>query len=89
MIDLKQQNYEKAIYRATKSLELGVNVKALYRIAIAYMETNELDKAKADLDAARREEPSNAAIQQEYRRLNELFHAQYNKQKESIGGFLK
>lgn len=89
MIDLKQQKYDKAIYRAGKCLELGINVKALYRRALAYMEINELDCAKTDLDAARREEPSNQSIRQEQERLNKLFQAQYQKQKESYGGFLK
>ena len=62
VIDLKQEKYDKAIYRAGKSLELGINVKALYRRALAYMEINELDCAKADLDAARKEDPSNMSI---------------------------
>lgn len=89
MIDLKQQNYERAIFRAGEALKLGINPKALYRRAVAYMEVGDLDSAKADLDAASREMPNDAGIRREQKRLGEMFKAQYNKQKKELGGFLK
>lgn len=48
-IYLFQKKFEKVINSCTKSLEIKLSVKGLYRRAIAYIEFNDLDKAKSDL----------------------------------------
>ncbi len=62
MIDLKNENWEKAIVRANRALELGPSIKATFRRGVAYLETGDLDKADSDISAALKETPDDVAI---------------------------
>ena len=78
-IDLFNKNYEKAVDRASKSLEIEESVKGLYRRGCAYIELNELEKAKKDLERVRELEASIQGNKNED--LEEKFAIIKNKQK--------
>ena len=52
-IDIINKNYGKAVERASKSLEIKKNIKGFYRRGIAYIEINEFEKARKDLETVR------------------------------------
>lgn len=74
MAYLKMQKYAEAERDATKSLNLlpSGNTKALFRRATARKALNKLDEAKADLQAALKEEPANATIKADLEELKVL-----------------
>ena len=52
-IDIFNKNYKKAAERASKSLEIKESLKGLYRRGCAYIELNEFEKARKDLERVR------------------------------------
>jgi hypothetical protein len=58
-IDIFNKKYGKAMERASKSLAIKKSIKGFYRRGIAYIELNEFDKARKDLENVR--EMENAA----------------------------
>ncbi|XP_010552023.1 PREDICTED: peptidyl-prolyl cis-trans isomerase FKBP65-like [Tarenaya hassleriana] len=76
---LKQREYREAVELCTKVLSgEEENVKALYRRAEAYMETDELELAEFDIKKALHIDPSNREVKSEYRKLKEKVKG-YNK----------
>jgi FK506-binding protein 4/5 len=47
------------------------NIKALFRRAVAYMETQEFEEAKEDLNRVQELEPENAAAREKQRELKQ------------------
>jgi hypothetical protein len=69
---LQYKNYCHAIEMSNKVLFLEPNnVKALFRRAIAYMETQEFDQAKEDLYRVQQLEPANAAAREKLQALKQ------------------
>mmetsp|Transcript_27353 Transcript_27353/g.49230 ORF Transcript_27353/g.49230 Transcript_27353/m.49230 type:complete len:101 (+) Transcript_27353:2336-2638(+) len=69
-IDLKLENWRKAIERTSKALELQENAKAYYRRGYAYMKLEDLDRSEADLRRARALEPEERSIEQAFKELS-------------------
>lgn len=69
-IDLKLENWRKAVERTTKSLDLRENSKAFYRRGYAYMKLNDLDRSESDLRMAKAMEPEEQSIEQAFKELS-------------------
>lgn len=52
-IDIMNKNYGKAVERASESLKIKKSIKGFYRRGIAYIEINEFEKARKDLETVR------------------------------------
>ncbi|KAL5809823.1 hypothetical protein ACOSQ4_026391 [Xanthoceras sorbifolium] len=69
---LKLEEYSQASKLCTKVLEVDPsNVKALFRRSQAYLKTNELEKAEADIKRALTIDPNNREVKVEYKELKE------------------
>lgn len=69
---LQYKNYTHVIEMCNKVLFLEQNnVKALFRRAVAYMETQEFEEAKEDLNRVQQLEPDNRAAREKERELKE------------------
>ncbi|TXG70247.1 hypothetical protein EZV62_005182 [Acer yangbiense] len=69
---LKLEDYSQASKLCTKVLELdSSNVKALFRRSQAYLKTNELEKAEADIKRALTIDPNNREVKVGYKELKE------------------
>jgi FK506-binding protein 4/5 len=69
---LRYKNYSHVIEMCNKVLFLEPNnVKALFRRAVAYMETQEFDQAKEDLHQVQQLEPGNAAAREKQQQLKQ------------------
>jgi tetratricopeptide (TPR) repeat protein len=67
MVCFKQEKYKMSGDVACKALEIDpLNVKALYRRAVAYRKTGDLDGALADLRQAAKLDPKNVAVRKDY-----------------------
>lgn len=89
---LKIRNYERAIKNCTEALQIdGKNVKALFRISIAYRSIQQFDQARTHLNTAINLEPYNSEIIDEAQRLDrsieqqkkneqKLYYRMFNKQ---------
>ncbi|GMY32134.1 peptidyl-prolyl cis-trans isomerase FKBP62-like [Fagus crenata] len=76
---LKLKDYKQAEKLCTKVLELdGMNVKALYRRAQAYIQLVDLDLAERDIKKALEIDPDNRDVKLEYKILKEKVR-EYNK----------
>lgn len=69
---LQYKNYSHVIEMCNKVLFLEQdNIKALFRRAVAYMETQEFEEAKEDLNQVQELEPENAAAREKQRELKQ------------------
>lgn len=69
---LKYKNYSHVIEMCNKVLFVEQNnIKALFRRAVAYMETQEFEEAKEDLNRVQQLEPENAAAREKQRELKQ------------------
>ncbi|GFG29185.1 hypothetical protein Cfor_05004 [Coptotermes formosanus] len=69
---LQCKNYAYVIQMCNKVLFLEQNnIKALFRRAVAYMETQEFEEAKEDLNRVQELEPENAAAREKQRELKQ------------------
>lgn len=57
-IDLINKNYDKAVDRASKSLQIGETVKGYFRRACAWLEKGDLLKCRSDLEKAKEIDPA-------------------------------
>jgi peptidylprolyl isomerase len=91
MLLLKQQRWQEAADRATKALAAdSSNAKALFRRGTARLNLGNIDAAKADLTAALKLAPSDAAIRAELEKVNKIMAEAKEKEKKAFGGaFLK
>ena len=87
LIDFKLGNFQRSVERATKALDIGWGVKAAFRRGLAYMELNDLERAKKDLEAAQQEQPQDPGIQQAIRNLQTKFRAHQKREQKKFGGF--
>ena len=78
--------FDKAIDKSCKSLEIRENHKAYYRRAVGYLNTGDLDRAKADLDTANALSPNDPAVLREYANYNNKLKQANQKQKKAFGG---
>jgi len=89
---LKIRNYERTIKNCNEVLQLDPkNIKALFRISIAYRSLQQFDQARIHLNVAINIEPYNAEIIDEAQRLDraidqqkkneqKLYYRMFNKQ---------
>jgi tetratricopeptide (TPR) repeat protein len=74
---LKLKHFERTIKNCHEVLQLNVNnVKALYRMSIAYRSMQEFDLARSHLNTAIQIEPYNADIIDEAQRLDRAIEQQ-------------
>ncbi|KRX00393.1 hypothetical protein PPERSA_03614 [Pseudocohnilembus persalinus] len=71
-IDLNNKNYDKAIMRANKSLEIKESAKGYYRRGLAYLEKNDSYNARQDIEKLRQLDPSFNQIQFLLNRVKKL-----------------
>ncbi|CAG9320994.1 unnamed protein product [Blepharisma stoltei] len=69
-VHLKEGNYERTILKANKALEINESSKVLYRRGMAYLQLNDLDRAKSDFDKANEKTPGDPSIQAAYKLWN-------------------
>ncbi|CEG39850.1 peptidyl-prolyl cis-trans isomerase [Plasmopara halstedii] len=87
MAYLKVENYAEAVSVATKALSNDpTNVKALFRRGVGRMYTNDLDRAKEDLLAAGKLDPSNRDVRREIDVLKRKMKETREKEKMVFGG---
>ncbi|GMF49967.1 unnamed protein product [Phytophthora fragariaefolia] len=87
MAYLKVEDYAEAVSAATKALNNEpANVKALYRRGVGRMHLNDLDRAKEDLLAAGKQDPSNREVRRELEVLKKKMKDARQKEKAVFGG---
>ncbi|KAF4318105.1 hypothetical protein BBO99_00001037 [Phytophthora kernoviae] len=87
MAYLKVENYSEAVSTATKALNNDpTNVKALYRRGVGRMNLNDLDRAKEDLVAANKQDPTNREVRREFEVLKKKMKDARQKEKTVFGG---
>lgn len=87
MAYLKVENYAEAVSAATKALNNDpANVKALYRRGVGRIYTNDLERAKEDLSAAGKVDPSNRDVRRELAVLKNKMKEAREKEKLVFGG---
>lgn len=84
---LALKEYSKAIRKATLALEIKANSKILYRRAMAYIETGDIDNAKVDLDKACEMQPNDPMIIEAYSKLKHKTEEVLQKEKKKYKGF--
>ncbi|KAI8096940.1 uncharacterized protein BX664DRAFT_325231 [Halteromyces radiatus] len=81
-VNIKQNNWIRAMENSKKALELdGKNVKAKFRLAQAYMQQNDIDKAEPLLAQVLAVNPDDAAVKLEIAKLKKQSKSQEGKQK--------
>ncbi|RLN93245.1 hypothetical protein BBJ28_00005898 [Nothophytophthora sp. Chile5] len=87
MCFIKVQDYAEAVSIATKALNNDpTNVKALYRRGVGRMNTNDLDRAKEDLLAAGKLDPTNREVRRELEALKKKMKEARQHEKAVFGG---
>ncbi|CAH0513318.1 unnamed protein product [Peronospora belbahrii] len=87
MAYLKAENYGEAVSVASKALKNEpTNVKALYRRGVGRIYLNDLDRAKEDLLAAGKQDPSNRDVRRELEVLKQKMKEAREKEKSVFGG---
>ena len=84
-LSLKQ--YQKVIEKSKLALAIKDNPKVLYRRALAYIETGDIDNAKIDLDKASLITPNDPVLQSAYKKLSAKTEIVLNKEKKKYKGF--
>jgi FK506-binding protein 4/5 len=81
---LKLRNYERTIKNCNEVLQIdSKNIKALFRISIAYRSLQQFDQARIYLNTAINIEPYNAEIIDEAQRLDRAIE-QYKKNEQKL-----
>jgi tetratricopeptide (TPR) repeat protein len=81
---LKLRNYERTIKNCNEVLQIdSENIKALFRISIAYRSLQQFDQARIYLNTAINIEPYNAEIIDEAQRLDRAIE-QYKKNEQKL-----
>ena len=83
-LSLKQ--YNKVIEKSSLALAIRETPKVLYRRALAYIETGDIDNARIDLEKARAMEPGDAAIGAAFQRLTVKTEEILKKEKKKYHG---
>ncbi|KAE8876842.1 hypothetical protein PF005_g4013 [Phytophthora fragariae] len=87
MAYLKVENYAETVATATKALNNEpTNVKALYRRGVGRMHLNDLERAKEDLLAAGKQDPTNREVRRELEVLKKKMKDARQKEKAVFGG---
>eukprot|EP00571_Detonula_confervacea_P013003 CAMPEP_0172307430 /NCGR_PEP_ID=MMETSP1058-20130122/8295_1 /TAXON_ID=83371 /ORGANISM="Detonula confervacea, Strain CCMP 353" /LENGTH=560 /DNA_ID=CAMNT_0013019597 /DNA_START=12 /DNA_END=1694 /DNA_ORIENTATION=+ len=82
MVCYKQSKHKMSRDVASKALEIdSINVKALYRRAVAHRALGDADAAKADLRTALKTEPNNVSVRKELISIKKLVENQKAKEK--------
>ena len=82
MVCYKQDKHKMSRDVATKALEIDpINVKALYRRAVAYRQLGDAESARSDLREALKHEPNNKAVRREMVSIKKEVEASRAKEK--------
>jgi tetratricopeptide (TPR) repeat protein len=85
MVCYKQDKHKMSRDVATKALEIDpINVKALYRRAVAYRQLGDAESARSDLREALKHEPNNKAVRKEMVSIKKEVEASRAKEKERL-----
>jgi tetratricopeptide (TPR) repeat protein len=69
-IDLRLENWTKAVERTTKALEIRSSAKAYFSRGTAYLKLNEFERAEADFRAAQALDPEVRSIEMAFKELS-------------------
>ena len=85
MVCFKQNKAQMSRNIATKALAIDpVNVKALYRRAVAHRKLGDVDEARADLKNALKNDPSNTAVKRELLSIKKELEDSKKRQKQNL-----
>ena len=85
MVCFKQDKHKMSRDVASKALEIDpINVKALYRRAVAYRKLGDAESARSDLREALKHEPNNKAVRKELMSIKKDVEASRAKEKERL-----
>ena len=85
MVCFKQDKHKMSRDVASKALEIDpINVKALYRRAVAYRKLGDAESARSDLREALKHEPNNKAVRKELVSIKKDVEASRAKEKERL-----
>jgi tetratricopeptide (TPR) repeat protein len=85
MVCFKQDKPKMSIEVASRALAIdGSNVKALFRRAAAYRKLGDIDKARADLRAALKYDPTNTAVKRELLSIKKAIEDATRDQKKAL-----
>ena len=85
MVCYKQDKHKMSRDVATKALEIDpINVKALYRRAVAYRQLGDAESARSDLREALKHEPNNKVVRKEMVSIKKEVEASRAKEKERL-----
>ena len=84
---LSLKEYQKVIDKSKLALEIKENPKLLYRRALSYIETGDIDNAKKDLDRISELIPLSQEIEEAYKKLESKSQIILQKEKKKYKGF--
>jgi len=86
-VNLRLKEWKQAIEHSSKALEIdGSNVKALFRRGSAYLELDDWELARSDLEKALSHDSANKDVQKELTRLKDKIKTQNNRDRKAYAG---